>query len=583
MMSSVTVRSRSAGGKHRAVNWLLTGAATAALVAAGTGTAGAAGAQTLPTTTTTTTTSTTTTSTTTTLPRSTTTTRPAPTTTRPAPPTTKPAPTTSTTKPKTTTTKPKHGAKPKVPTAGPPPGAPKLPVNDPALMRGLETDLDQLQALADLKEARSTVAATAAAARSASRRAASAGAAVGAAVSARHRAQLRAAMTGHRLMTLAVAAYTGEEPVLPVPPPQSSAVPGLPSGATMGPRAVTDPALQTADAAVLLDAVVTSVKGNVTQSRHQLAAADRAVAAAQVRYRQAARAAGRAAATAAGARATLTATIHAAVTPGVTPPALPMLAVAKAPAAPPPAEPPSAAGASTTTGRGVTVAPGATTTTTTVDQTVAPPAGASPTSWKGPTILGVPALSAADLAGWYASTRRPPHITVPMAQLAADYLAAGSRTGVRGDIAFAQSVVETDYFGFPSFGQVTRSDNNFAGIGACDSCASGWSFPNALAGVSAQVELLEAYASPTPVPTPLVGPVGVGGCCQTWMSLAGTWATNPDYGVEILSVYKQMLDWAIPRHLAAAGLHPAAATPGRSPAPAASTTTVPAAPEPKRG
>jgi hypothetical protein len=29
------------------------------------------------------------------------------------------------------------------------------------------------------------------------------------------------------------------------------------------------------------------------------------------------------------------------------------------------------------------------------------------------------------------------------------------------------------------------------------------------------------------------------------MSLAGVWATNAAYGFEILSVYREMLDWAL--------------------------------------
>ena len=151
-----------------------------------------------------------------------------------------------------------------------------------------------------------------------------------------------------------------------------------------------------------------------------------------------------------------------------------------------------------------------------------------------------------------------------MTQLAADYAAQGKATGVRDDLAFAQSIIETGYFSFPSYGQITPQDNNFAGIGACDSCRQGWSFPNAMDGVGAQLELLEAYASPKPVPTPLIGSVGVGGCCTTWTSLAGTWASSPTYGVAILTIYDQMLTWAIPRRLAQLRLDNHQSGPGRS-------------------
>jgi hypothetical protein len=122
-------------------------------------------------------------------------------------------------------------------------------------------------------------------------------------------------------------------------------------------------------------------------------------------------------------------------------------------------------------------------------------------------------------------------------------------------VAFAQSILETGYFSFPSGGQLVPTDNNFAGIGACDSCARGLSFPDALTGVEAQMQLLHAYATTGPaIAGPLPGPVTVSGCCPTWMALSGVWATNPDYGVEILKVYQSMLRWALNRRTAAAHL-----------------------------
>ncbi|HEX3427046.1 MAG TPA: glucosaminidase domain-containing protein [Acidimicrobiales bacterium] len=171
-----------------------------------------------------------------------------------------------------------------------------------------------------------------------------------------------------------------------------------------------------------------------------------------------------------------------------------------------------------------------------------------------PTIMGPSALTADELATWYSSTGYQANTTVPMATLAGDYVTTAASMKMRGDIAFAQSIVETGYFTFPSYGQVLGTDNNFAGIGACDSCPHGWTFPNAQTGVAAQLQLLQAYASPTKVATPLVGRVGVAGCCQTWLALSGVWATNPNYGYEILKVYQEILNWAIPVRLAAAGL-----------------------------
>jgi Mannosyl-glycoprotein endo-beta-N-acetylglucosaminidase len=176
-----------------------------------------------------------------------------------------------------------------------------------------------------------------------------------------------------------------------------------------------------------------------------------------------------------------------------------------------------------------------------------------------PSILGPSLLSGPQLAQWFAGTGKKADTTVPVAQLAADYAAAGSQTGVRADVAFAQSIVETGYFSFPSYGQLTAKDNNFAGIGACDSCQHGWSFATAEDGVSAQLDLLYDYASPTPIQTPLIGNVGVGGCCTTWMALAGKWASSLQYGISIMTIYHAMLTWLIPQELMANGLKPAPA------------------------
>jgi hypothetical protein len=150
-----------------------------------------------------------------------------------------------------------------------------------------------------------------------------------------------------------------------------------------------------------------------------------------------------------------------------------------------------------------------------------------------------------------------------MVALVKDYFRAARLTGVRPDIAFAQSVVETGYFSFPVHGQDPAGYNNFAGIGACDSCKHGWRFSSAYAGVLTQEALLNEYAEPPPLygpPGGLVAGLGVAGCCRTWMALSGTWASNPNYGYIILSVYKQMVDWALTRQLQQTGLLPGWAT-----------------------
>jgi Mannosyl-glycoprotein endo-beta-N-acetylglucosaminidase len=190
---------------------------------------------------------------------------------------------------------------------------------------------------------------------------------------------------------------------------------------------------------------------------------------------------------------------------------------------------------------------------------VAPPKSKStpvrpPPDNRGPSILGPATLTADELAGWFATTGHVASLTVPLDNLVGDYHDAGMTVGVRADIAFAQAILETGYFAYPAGGQLTTADNNFAGIGACDSCTSGFGFPDAKTGVAAQLQLLHEYASAQPVGGPLPARAGPSGCCGTWMALTGVWATASNYGYTILGLYKRMVEWAIPRRSANAGL-----------------------------
>jgi hypothetical protein len=172
-------------------------------------------------------------------------------------------------------------------------------------------------------------------------------------------------------------------------------------------------------------------------------------------------------------------------------------------------------------------------------------------SLPGTAILGDQQLTAAQILAWYRSTGAVANVGVGIDELIDDYLTEGAAEHVRGDIAFLQSIVETGYFSFPGAGQVGTGDHNFAGIGACDSCAHGDHFASALEGIRAQVQLLRFYADPTMTERQLTNPavrdldrLGVKGCCPTWYSLTGTWATAPTYGPVILDLYQQVLDHA---------------------------------------
>lgn len=166
-----------------------------------------------------------------------------------------------------------------------------------------------------------------------------------------------------------------------------------------------------------------------------------------------------------------------------------------------------------------------------------------------PTVLGESVLTAEELVGWYKAQGIPGYVAlVDLPTLAAYYIEEGAAEGVRGDVAFAQSIIETGSFTSP-----LTTHNNFAGIGACDSCPTGFDFPTPQKGVRAQAQLLHAYADRTlrisTLANPAVGSnpdnLSVRGCCTTWNKLTGTWATDTNYGPKIMTVYLSMLQYAL--------------------------------------
>jgi hypothetical protein len=166
-------------------------------------------------------------------------------------------------------------------------------------------------------------------------------------------------------------------------------------------------------------------------------------------------------------------------------------------------------------------------------------------------VLGSPALTAEQLAAWFRATRKPANTTVTIDDLAALFITEAHDEGVRGDIAFAQSILETGSFSYPSGGLVNGTDNNFAGVGACDSCAHGHIYPDARTGVRVQVQYLRIYADRTmtaarfahPAVDPNMDQNFRKGQAAKWAGLTHTWATGDGYADSILRVYYEILDW----------------------------------------
>jgi len=182
-----------------------------------------------------------------------------------------------------------------------------------------------------------------------------------------------------------------------------------------------------------------------------------------------------------------------------------------------------------------------------VDDPTAPngkrmPIGGSSGQWEL-TIEGSSIFTADELAGWFATWQVvPTRASAPPADLARFFIDEGAAEGIRGDVAFAQAILETGSF----TNQDTVNFNNYAGIGHCDSCPSGWAFPSPQMGARAQIQLLKSYVYEQPeyvndlVDRRLRGPAG---CCQTWNELSGVWATGGGYGALIMSIYADMLEW----------------------------------------
>lgn len=122
-------------------------------------------------------------------------------------------------------------------------------------------------------------------------------------------------------------------------------------------------------------------------------------------------------------------------------------------------------------------------------------------------IMGEAHATAQQMALFCRSKNAEPKLTsCTLEQLAEIFLEEGKAEGVRGDVAFAQSLHETGYFKFG--GIVLPSQNNYAGIGALNGNATGQAatFPDPRTGVRAQIQHLKAYASTEPLVNTYVDP-----------------------------------------------------------------------------
>ncbi len=124
------------------------------------------------------------------------------------------------------------------------------------------------------------------------------------------------------------------------------------------------------------------------------------------------------------------------------------------------------------------------------------------------------------------------------------YIDEASAEGINSDVAFAQMCLET---GFLRFGGLVQPDfHNYCGLGAMDAEHPGEQFATEELGVRAHIQHLQAYATTEDIKLhkELVDPrynwVHKTKFIEDIYGLAGTWATDPQYGQKIESLLVNM-------------------------------------------
>ncbi|HEY3670408.1 MAG TPA: glucosaminidase domain-containing protein [Acidimicrobiia bacterium] len=174
-------------------------------------------------------------------------------------------------------------------------------------------------------------------------------------------------------------------------------------------------------------------------------------------------------------------------------------------------------------------------------------------------VMGDAELTTDEVTAWFDARNVKYRLSggISIGDLVKFYFDEGKVEHVRPELAFAQAIIETGSFG-------NALDNNYAGIGACDSCQGEPAFPNPQEGVRGQIQLLRNYADPTSRAANLANPPSptiyghdpaaaaslydtffAKGRTPTWNVMGnGNWATDPGYAQKVLTIYFQMVSFA---------------------------------------
>ncbi len=182
-------------------------------------------------------------------------------------------------------------------------------------------------------------------------------------------------------------------------------------------------------------------------------------------------------------------------------------------------------------------------------------------------VMGPSLLTAGELASWYnrhkgSNEPRIPGLGNSVPLLAQIFIDRGNAEGVRGDMAFVQSMLETGWLSF-SGSQIPANTYNYAGIYAFNgrtslpTCSHGDSEPSRCMGspqhgAKVQMQLLRSYADPSTKTLSgrlISAPSDRVGEAPLWEYFGGhncpcdklIWASADDYGLIIIRMYSEAL------------------------------------------
>lgn len=150
-------------------------------------------------------------------------------------------------------------------------------------------------------------------------------------------------------------------------------------------------------------------------------------------------------------------------------------------------------------------------------------------------IIGKSKCTAQQMSQYLSSVNKNPKFSTNISTLdfCKLFIDICAKEDVRGDVAFAQSCLETGNFAYG--GDVKYTQNNFSGLGATGNGVCGCIFSSIEEGILAQAQHLKTYATKSPLNEPCVDPRRTtwfvnakGGTSPDVETLSGTWAV-PGY------------------------------------------------------